>query len=329
MPTGCEPFRPRKLDDEGKLWTFDPAASFTLEVDLAAGGVAEAEFVVGRSDNAVWASELVARRLALAPMAEADLQTRLHETRAVEPSPALPERWPFAFSPDGTALRLTHRTPRPWAHVMANELGASVVVSNDGEVYSAFGNARHNGLTPFRFDSATVPLPGQIVYVRDLDAQETDAPGFAPFQREDADYAVTYEPGLAHFAKRRGALAMDYDVFVPPDFPGDMRLLRLENRGARPLRLRVAPFFDIALDEGPNESVGKIKDETVGATLLFENPRNDFQRGVAFAARSEERRPTLPSRADNDGRRRSAILRRSNMARVCTRASAFRAASTH
>ena len=285
-PTGCEPFRWRKLDDEGKLWTFDPAASFTLEVDLAAGGVAEAEFVVGRSDNAVWASELVARRLALAPMAEADLQTRLHETRAVEPSPALPERWPFAFSPDGTALRLTHRTPRPWAHVMANELGASVVVSNDGEVYSAFGNARHNGLTPFRFDSATVPLPGQIVYVRDLDAQETDAPGFAPFQREDADYAVTYEPGLAHFAKRRGALAMDYDVFVPPDFPGDMRLLRLENRGARPLRLRVAPFFDIALDEGPNESVGKIKGETVGATLLFENPHNDFQRGVAFAATS-------------------------------------------
>ncbi len=46
-------------------------------------------------------------------------------------------------------------------------------------------------------------------------------------------YAVTYEPGVAHFAKTRGDLAMDYDVFVPPDFPGDMRLLRLENRGAK------------------------------------------------------------------------------------------------
>ena len=31
-PTGCEPWRWRKLDDEGKLWPFDPAASFTLEV---------------------------------------------------------------------------------------------------------------------------------------------------------------------------------------------------------------------------------------------------------------------------------------------------------
>ncbi len=285
-PTGCEPFRARKLDDEGKLWSFDSAASFTLEVELAAQGHAEAEFIVGRSDNPVWASELIVRRLGLPPFTEAALRTRLHETRALEPSPALPDRWPFAFSADGTALHLTHRTPRPWAHVMANELGASVVVSNDGEVYSAFGNARHNGLTPFRFDSVTVPLPGQIVYIRDLDRQETDAPGFAPFQREDAAYAVTYEPGLAHFAKTRGDLAMDYDVFVPADFPGDMRLLRLRNRGAKTLRLRVAPFFDIALDEGPNESAGKLKDETVGGTLLFENPRNDFQRGIAFAATS-------------------------------------------
>ena len=35
-PTGCERWRWRKLDDEGKLWTFDPAASFTLEIDASA-----------------------------------------------------------------------------------------------------------------------------------------------------------------------------------------------------------------------------------------------------------------------------------------------------
>ena len=34
-PTGCERWRWRKLDDEGKLWPFDPAASFTLEATLA------------------------------------------------------------------------------------------------------------------------------------------------------------------------------------------------------------------------------------------------------------------------------------------------------
>ncbi len=285
-PTGCEPFRARKLDDEGKLWTFDPAASFTLEVELAAGGHADAEFVIGRSDNAVWASALVARRLGLPNLAEADLKTRLHETRAVEPSPALPDRWPFEFSADGSALHLTHRTPRPWAHVMANELGAATVVSNDGEVYSAFGNAQQNGLTPYRFDSATVPQPGQIVYIHNLETKETDAPGFAPFQRDDARHDVTYEPGVATFAKTRGDLQTTYVVFVPPDFPGDMRLLTLVNHGAKTLRLRVAPFFDIALAESPNESAGKLTAERVGATLLFENPRNDFQHGIAFVATS-------------------------------------------
>ena len=206
-PTGCEPWRARKTDDEGKLWTFDPAASFTLEVELPAHGSAEAEFIIGRADNAVWAAELVAERLGLPPIDEVDLDERFYETRAVEPTPALPDRWPFAFSPDGRSLLLTHRTPRPWALVMANELGASTIVGNDGEVYSAMGNARHNGLTPFRFESATTTLPGQIVYVRDIDAGETDAIGFAPFQREDAEYAVTYEPGVAHLvqaARRSG-----------------------------------------------------------------------------------------------------------------------------
>ncbi len=285
-PTGCEPWRWRKLDDEGKLWTFDPAASFTLELTLAANGVAEAEFIIGRSDNAVWASELVARRFGLAALPEPDLQLRLYETRAVEPSPALPTRWPFGFSVGGEALRLTHRTPRPWAHVMANELGMATMVSNDGEIFSAFGNARQNGLTAFRFDSSTVVQPGQIVYVRDLDTGETDAPGFAPFQRDDATHEVVYEPGVATFAKARGDLTMEYVVFVSADYPGDTRILTLRNSGASDKRLRVAPFFDLALEESPNESVDKINDETVGATLLFNNPRNDFEQGFAFAATS-------------------------------------------
>jgi cyclic beta-1,2-glucan synthetase len=282
-PTGCEPWRWRKLDDEGKLWTFDPAASFTLEATLAPGAAAEAEFIVGRSDNAVWASELIARRLGLAPLSEPDLQRRLYETRAVEPSPASPSRWPFGFSADGRKLSLTHRTPRPWAHVMANELGMATMVSNDGEIFSAFGNARQNGLSAFRFDSVTVVQPGQLIYLRDLDTGENFAPGFTPFQLEDATYEATYEPGVATLVTTRGDLTIDHVVFVPPDYPGDMRLLTLRNRGTSPRRLRITPFFDLALEDSPNASIDKIRDEAVGSTLLFQNPNNDFQRGFAFA----------------------------------------------
>ncbi len=97
---------------------------------------------------------------------------------------------------------------------------------------------------------------------------------------------MTYEPGVATFVKTRGDLTLEYVVFVPPDRPCDMRLLTLRNDGAREMRLRVVPFFDLALGESPNESVGKIRDETVGSTLIFENPRNDFVRGFAFASTS-------------------------------------------
>ena len=152
-------------------------------------------------------AELVARRIGLPPIPEPSCKTRFYETRAVEPSHALHSRWPFSIAPDGGRLDLTHRTPRPWAHVMANELGMATMASNDGEIFSAFGNARQNGLSAFRFDSATVVQPGQVVYLRDLDSGETDAPGFAPFQRDDAVHEVAYEPGVATFRKRRGDLA--------------------------------------------------------------------------------------------------------------------------
>ena len=169
---------------------------------------------------------------------------------------------------------------------MANELGMATMVSNDGEIFSAFGNARQNGLSAFRFDSVTVVQPGQVVYLRDLDKGETGAAGFTPFQPEDATCEATYEPGAATFVTTRGDLTIDHVVFVPPDYPGDMRLLTLRNNGPSPKRLRVAPFFDLALEDSPNASVDKIRDETVGSTLLFQNPNNDFERGFAFVATS-------------------------------------------
>jgi cyclic beta-1,2-glucan synthetase len=286
QPTGTGPGRWRKPDDEGKLWTFDPAASLTLAVELGAHGEAEIEFIVGLADNEYAAAAVIAERLELPPIAAADLESRVYHSRSVEPTFALASRWPFAFSPDGKELRLTHRTPRPWAHVMANERGAGAMVSNDGAAYSFVGNAQQNGLTPFRFDTVSTPQPGQVIYVGDLDTGEVDAPGYAPYQRDDARCDLTFEPGVATFKKRRGDLAMDYCLFVPPDFPGDARLLTLQNLGERTLRLRVTPFFDIVLGENANDTSNNIRTEIVGDVLTFENPRNDFQRGIAFAATS-------------------------------------------
>jgi cyclic beta-1,2-glucan synthetase len=95
----------------------------------------------------------------------------------------------------------------------------------------------------------------------------------------------------------RRDLETEYVVFVPPNYPGDMRLLTVRNRGTASKRLRVAPYFDLALDDSPNASIDKILDETVGSTLLFNNPHNDFVRGFAFAATSLEGPATETIRA--------------------------------
>ena len=277
----------RKLDDEGKLWTFDPAASFTLEVDLAAGGVAEAEFVVGRSDNAVWA--LGTGRASARPGADGG-------SRPANASARDARRRAVAGAARALALRLLARRDG----VASDPSHAASLGARDGQRTGRFRRRlqRRRGLfgvrqrAPQRPDA--VPLRQ-----RDRAAARPDRLRARPRRAGDRRAGLRAVPARGRRLRRdlrAGRRPFRQAARRSGDGLRRVRPARLPRRHAlvaaakiaarRPLRLRVAPFFDIALDEGPNESVGKIKDETVGATLLFENPRNDFQRGVAFAATS-------------------------------------------
>ena len=175
---------------------------------------------------------------------------------------------------------------------MANELGAGGRGLQRRRGLSAFGNARQNGLTPFRFDSVTVPQPGQVVYIRDLDTARRTRRASRRSSARTRRYEVAYEPGVATFARRRGDLANDYVVFVPPDFPGDMRLLTLANHGAKTLRLRVAPFFDIALGESPNESAGNLNDRDASTRRCCSRIRATISNAEPPSSRRACSRPT-------------------------------------
>ena len=209
--------------------------------------------------------------------------------RAIEPLPLLPaSTWPFSFSPAGNELDLTFDTPRPWAHVLANPNGFGTVVSNEGEIHSFNGNARQNALTAFRFESVPVSNPGQLVYVMDLESGLVDTPGFVPFRDADVEQSVHYALGSATFTKRRGDIELSLTVFVLTDGPADMRILTIRNRSDRDRKFRVVPYFDMALAESAEDSVGKLiaeRDETTEA-LLFTNPTNDFRKGWAFVTTS-------------------------------------------
>ena len=288
-PHGLHPGRARRIDDEGSLYTFDPAASLSIAVDLPARGACELFFVTGYGRDEAHAAEIVAHHTGTGRPTPDELKAVWGRTRAIEPLPPLPaSAWPFHFAGNGDTLHLTPATPRPWAHVLANANGFGTVVSNEGEIHSFNANARQNAITPFRFDSVPTGNPGQLVYVVDLDSGEVDTAGFVPFRRPETEHTVAYGLGSATFTAKRGDTELSLAVFVLNDAPADIRVLTIRNRAAVERRFRVVPYFDIALAESAEDSVGRLlaeRDETTEA-LLFSNPGNDFHKGWAFVTTS-------------------------------------------
>ncbi|MCW6508626.1 GH36-type glycosyl hydrolase domain-containing protein [Lichenifustis flavocetrariae] len=287
-PSGLERHAPRSPSDEGALYSFDPAASLTVSLELGPGERTEIVYLTGHAIDEAAAALIVAREIGVNPLSEGELRNVLYRQRALDPGLVPPaETWPFHFA-EPHVLHLTEKTPRPWAHVMANPLGFGTVVSNEGEVHSYMANERQNALTPFRFESTPTAVPGQLVYVVDLETGTPHTAGFVPYRREDATYDVTYELGSATFRMQRGDIELELRVFVVPLGRCDCRILTIRNNSDHAKRYRVVPYFDMVLDQNASDSVGKlevVRDEATEA-LLFSNPKNDFHRGWAFAATS-------------------------------------------
>ncbi len=285
----------RAPEDEGRLYSFDPAASLKLHVDLAASGSVEIEFIDGYATSMPQAMEDIAAHVAVSRVSAEALAATVSQTRRLH----VPEvtALPFRFSDDGAELHLSAATPRPWAHLLANPVGHGAIVSNEGEVFSFAGNAQQNALTPFNLDTVAAQMPGQAIYVCDLATREIDTVGLAPHRRPDAEHAATYGRGYATLRCKRGDLELEQTVFVPIDKPVEIKLLRIRNHGAAPRRLRVVPYAQIVLGEVPVDTRGRIQVVVDDDVLFFSNPANDFRKGCAFAATSLDVEAQETSRA--------------------------------
>ena len=281
-PAGLTAGRSRPLHDEGLLATFDPAASLRVAIDLPAHGTCEIVFVNGHARSMPEAAECVHRH-AYAPMDPAALVALFERRRILEPTPpARADFGPFSFNDVLPALHLTPTTPRPGAHVMANPQGFGTMVSNEGAIYSFNGNARHNGLTPWVSDPARRAVPGQRIYVEDLASGDVHIAG-APAPGSEIAYGL----GTATFTRRVGDTEIELAIGTVPDAPADLRLLTIRNHGPEAAHFRVATYLDMALDESPADSQGRLRTQSRdGNVLLFENPQNNFHGGFAFAATS-------------------------------------------
>ena len=287
-PAALATGRLRDVADEGLLYSFDPIASLQVVVELPPRGTVELKIVDGYAADETVAAARIAHHLGIAPPEPAQLAATFARTRMLDNSlrsptaPALPHH----FTADGTELVITGTTPRPWAHVMANPLGHGAVLHNDGEIFSFAGNAQQNALTPFALDTVPAQVPGTALYVVDLDTGRIDTPTLIPQRRADAVHEVVYGRGYATYRARRDPVELELTAFIPPDQPAEIRLLTVRNLAAASKRFRVVPYYELALAELAQDSVGRlqVRTDTGRGAYYFANPANDFKHGWAFVA---------------------------------------------
>ena len=291
-PAGLDQ-KPLKTDNTDLHHTFDPIASLFLRFELEPGESAEAMLIDGYAPSA----EAGSRLLSLISGRDADAhihpKTHPHASREIR-EPATQEMLQpaqenaYRFSEDGEQLHLDGKTPRRWAHLMANELGYGTLVTNDGAFSSFMGNSQQNAITPFAPDSMTTQDPGQVIFLRDTDTGELSSPTYVPFREQDADLSVTFGLGHCVFRKTRGSVTTELTAFVLHDQPMEARLLRIVNAGDRPVSYEATFFAQIILADIPMDSASQIvtQEEREESALLFNRPENRFHQGWAFVASS-------------------------------------------
>ncbi len=277
--------RARAPGDEGLLHTFDPCASLRVEVALAPRGSATLDFIDGWVEDEREAPALIARHLGIEVPDATALAPGFTRMRSLDDSRMKPSAEPpYAFSADGSELRIHAETPRPFSHVIASPLGHGAILNTDGAIFSFAGNAQKNALTPFTLDTVRAAPPGQAIYLVPL----ADPQASIVFPQAGGPREIRFGRGYATFRQSRGDLRAELEVCVVPAAPVELRLLRIENRGARAARCRVAAYFEMVLAEVPLDSRGRLAvvDGSAADALFFSNPDNDFVAGVAFVATS-------------------------------------------
>ena len=288
-PSALRPLTFAEHQDTDAHPTFDPIAALLLGLTLPARGSARARLLIGMAKDKAEAVALIARHLRI-PGAEGHSTDRHRKAIHSIGHGAIPPGTPdpcFEFSDDGRTLRvLTPFTPRPFDHAMSNALGHFVSVTNRGFQTTSSGNSQQNRITPDWPDTVTREVPPEAFYLFDPASKEWFSPTYQPLNDSGATCEAEFGvDGTATFQMRKGSISTELTVFVPPDEPCGVYLLTVRNQSDRPRTFRVAPYFQIVLAAQP-EHAGPLErsvDVSTGS-LFFENPRNTYRSGPAFAA---------------------------------------------
>ncbi len=178
-------------------------------------------------------------------------------------------------------------TPAPWTNVVANEHDFGFIVTEAGGGYTWSANSRENRLTPWSNDAVS-DTPGECVYLRDEESGTVWSPTPLPI-RETEPYTVRHGQGYTVFEHTSHGISQELLMFVPPDAPVKISVLRLRNRGDRPRRISATSFNELVLGVTRGTSAPYIITEfsRARAAIFARNPyNNEFAARVAFAATS-------------------------------------------
>jgi cyclic beta-1,2-glucan synthetase len=173
--------------------------------------------------------------------------------------------------------------PAPWSNIIANRR-FGFLVTETGSGYTWSGNSQLNRLTPWSNDPASDP-PGEAVYVRDEETGEFWSPTPLPVSSA-ATTIVRHGQGYTAFERRVHGIWHEMVVFVPPEDPIKLILLKLKNPGDQPRRLSALFYVEWVLgsvrDVSAPQVVTELDPET-GVLLARNAYRADYSASVAFA----------------------------------------------
>ena len=162
------------------------------------------------------------------------------------------------------------------------------MVTNRGLHTSCNGNSQQNRLTPDWPDTVTKEIPTEAIYLYDTYSKEWYSPTYHPLNDKTAKYESEFGvDGTAIFRMTKGSVSTELTVFVPQGDPAGVYLLTVKNNSDQPKKMRISPYFQMVLGFQPERSGNLVtRYDKKRRALFFENPRNIFRSGIAFASMS-------------------------------------------
>ncbi|MCX5667634.1 MAG: hypothetical protein NTY34_04900, partial [Candidatus Omnitrophica bacterium] len=268
--------------------TFDPIGSLILDLQVGAKSAKKINLMIGYAKNRKAAIEMINGYLK--PHAVKKAADTLKRSPLIGHGEILPGTpHPYStFKDDGNSLVVhTPFTPRPYDHAVSNAIH-SVMVTNRGLHTSCNGNSQQNRLTPDWPDTVTKEIPTEAIYLYDAGNKEWYSPTYHPLNDRSAKHKSEFGvDGTAIFRMTKGSVSTELTVFVPKDDPTGVYLLTVKNDSDRPLKMRISPYFQMVLGFQPEKSGNLVtRYDKKRRALYFENPRNIFRSGIAFASMS-------------------------------------------